>query len=159
LPLTPVGRDESLLVGRGRNRYRRTADDQREHAGPLTFTPDGKLLIFREVDGASGFGVLNALPLEGERQPKPLMWTPVNSVNAAASLQQKPFGFSKPSAAFQFALPPRAGSGRLFDVSPDGQRFVAVRSIAQKDEAAQPNQLRMILNWDQELQRLAPAKR
>ncbi len=189
---------------------------------PLTFTHDGKSLIFREVDGASGFGVLNILPLEGERQPKPLMRTPVNSVNAAlspdgrwlayqstesgqddihvrpfpdvenghwqissdggsrpawapsgrelfyldsryrlmtASLQQKPFGFGKPSVAFQFAFPPRAGPGRLFDVSPDGQRFVTIRSIAQKDEAAQPNQLRMILNWDQELQRLAPAKR
>ncbi len=75
-----------------------------------------------------------------------------------ASLQQKPFDFGKPSVAFQFAFPPRAGPGRLFDVSPDGQRFVAIRSIAQKDEAAQPNQLRMILNWDQELQRLAPAK-
>jgi hypothetical protein len=36
---------------------------------------------------------------------------------------------------------------------------MAVRSIAQKVEAALPNQLRMILNWDQELQRLAPAKR
>jgi serine/threonine-protein kinase len=189
---------------------------------PLTFTHDGKSLIFREVDGVSGFGVLNTLPLEGKREWKPLMRTPVNSVNAAlspdghwlayqstesgqddihvrpfpdvenghwqissdggsrpvwatsgrelfyldsryrlmtASLQQKPFGFGKPSAAFQFAFPPRAGPGRLFDVSPDGQRFMAVRSIAQKDEAAQPNQLRMILNWDQELQRLAPAKR
>jgi hypothetical protein len=76
-----------------------------------------------------------------------------------ASLQQKPLDFSRPSVAFQFAFPPRAGPGRLFDLSPDGQRFVAVRAIAQKDEAAQPNQLRMILNWDQELQRLAPAKR
>ena len=59
----------------------------------------------------------------------------------------------------QFAFPPRAGPRRLFDVSPDGQRFVAIRSIAQKHDAAQPNQVRMILNWDQELQRLAPAKR
>ena len=189
---------------------------------PLTFTHDGKSLIFREVDGVSGFWVLNTLPIEGERQPKPLMRTPVNSVNAAlspdghwlayqstesgqgdihvrpfpdvetghwqissdggsspvwapsgrelfyldsryrlmtASLQQTPFGFGKPSAAFQFAFPPRAGPGRIFDVSPDGQRFMAIRSIAQKDEAAQPNQVRMILNWDQELQRLAPAKR
>ena len=189
---------------------------------PLTFTHDGKSLIFREIDGVSGFGVLNTLPLEGERQPKPLMRTPVNSVNAelspdghwlayqstesgqddihvrpfpevenghwqissdggsrpawapsgrelfyldsryrlmTASFQQTPFGFGKPSAAFQFAFPPRAGPGRLFDVSPDGQRFVAIRSIAEKDDAAQPNQVRMILNWDQELQRLAPAKR
>ena len=76
-----------------------------------------------------------------------------------ASLQQKPFGFGQPSAALQFAFPPRAGPGRLFDVRPDGQRFIAIRSIAQKDDAAQPNQVRMILNWDQELQHLARAKR
>ena len=27
---------------------------------PLMFTPDGKSLIFREVDGMSGFGMLNS---------------------------------------------------------------------------------------------------
>jgi len=189
---------------------------------PLAFTPDGKSLIFREVDAASGFGVLNALALDGDRRPKPLMRTPVNSVNAAlspdghwlayqstesgqddvhirpfpelesghwqissdggsrpvwapsgnelfyldaryrlmtASLQQKPFGITKPSGAFLFGFPPRAGAARFFDVSPDGQRFLAIRSVSQKDEAAQPNQLRMVLNWDEELKRLAPAKR
>jgi hypothetical protein len=31
--------------------------------------------------------------------------------------------------------------------------------VAQKDEAAQPNQLRIVLNWDEELKGLAPAKR
>ena len=34
---------------------------------PLAFTPDGKSLIFRELDGASGFSMLNVLPLEGDR--------------------------------------------------------------------------------------------
>src|SRR6185369_15925969 len=54
---------------------------------PLTFTPDGKSLIFREIDGASGFGVLNSLRVDGDgdRTPKPLFRTPVNSVNAALS--------------------------------------------------------------------------
>jgi len=76
-----------------------------------------------------------------------------------ASLQQKPFGITKPSAAFLFGFPPRAGASRFFDVSPDGQQFLAIRSVAQKDEAAQPNQLRIVLNWDEELKRLAPASR
>ena len=76
-----------------------------------------------------------------------------------ASLQQKPFVIAKPSAAFQFGFPPRAGPERFFDVSPDGKHFLAVRSVAQKDEAAQPNQLRIVLNWDEELKRLAPAAR
>jgi serine/threonine-protein kinase len=191
---------------------------------PLTFTPDGKSLIFRELDGASGFGVLNVLPLEGDRTPKPLMHMPVNVVHAAlswdghwmayqstesgrddihirpfpavesghwqistdggsrpvwapsshelfyldsryrltsVSLQPKPFVISKPSAAavLPSGFPQPLGPQRSYDVSPDGQRFVAVRSAAEKDDATQPNQLRVILNWDEELKRLVPSKK
>ena len=71
-PRTEPGRAERLTTG---------ANTQ----APLTFTPDGKSLIFREVDGTSGFAVLNVLPLEGDRTPKPLMRTPVNVVQAALS--------------------------------------------------------------------------
>ena len=187
----------------------------------MTFTPDGKSLIVRELDGLSGFALLKLLPLEGDRTPKPLMRTPVNAGNVTLSadghwlayqstesgqddihirpfpevesghwqisteggsrpvwapsghelfyldaryrlmtvtLQTTPFSVSTPSVAFQF-VPPPTGLARYFDVTPDGTRFVAIKSAAEKEEAAQPNQLRVILHWDEELKRLAPAKR
>ena len=34
-----------------------------------------KSLLFREIDATTGFGILNVLPLEGERTPRPLMRT------------------------------------------------------------------------------------
>jgi hypothetical protein len=76
-----------------------------------------------------------------------------------ASFQQKPFAIGTPSAAVAFGSLPIGGLARSFDVNPDGQHFIAVRNVAQSDEAAHPNQLRIILNWDEELKRLAPAKR
>ena len=189
---------------------------------PLTFTPDGKSLIFRELDGASGFGVLNILPLEGDRTPKPLMHVPVNAVHAAlswdghwmayqstesgrddihirpfpdvesghwqisidggsrpvwapsahdlfyldsryrlmtVSVQPKPLVIGKPSPVLASGFSPPSGPQRFYDVSPDGKRFVAVSSAAEKDDATQPNQLRVILNWDEELKRLVPSKK
>jgi serine/threonine protein kinase/Tol biopolymer transport system component len=188
---------------------------------PLTFTPDGKSLIFRELDGVTGFTLLKVLPLEGDRTPKPLMRTPVNAVQAAlspdgqwlayqstesgqneihvrpfpdvesrhwqvstdggtrpvwapsgyelfyldarnrlmtVSLQPKPLAIGTPSAAFQFGFQPPAGLARFFDVTPDGKHVLAIRSVAQKDEAEHPNQVKIILNWDEELRRLASAK-
>lgn len=77
-----------------------------------------------------------------------------------ASFQQRPFDLGKPSAVFQFgSLRTGNGPARFFDVHPDGQHFFAMRSVAQQDEAAHPNQLRIVLGWDEELKRLVPAKR
>jgi serine/threonine protein kinase len=189
---------------------------------PLMFTPDGKALLFREVDATTGFGMLNVLPLEGDRTPRPLMRTPVNVVQAALSadghwiayqstesgrddvhirpfpdvesahaqistdggsrpawapsghelfyldaryrlmsvlVQPKPLVIGTASPAFQSGLPSHSGPERFYDVAPDGKHFLAVRSAADKDDAAPPHQLRVILNWDEELKRLAPAKK
>jgi eukaryotic-like serine/threonine-protein kinase len=45
-------------------------------------------------------------------------------------------------------------AGRNYDVSPDGKRFLMIKG-AQLDKAATPNQLVVVLNWTEELKRLA----
>jgi hypothetical protein len=40
-----------------------------------------------------------------------------------------------------------------FDVSPDGQRFLMLKSAA----ASAPRQLHLVVNWFEELKRLVPA--
>jgi serine/threonine-protein kinase len=187
---------------------------------PLAFTPDGKSLIFRELDAASGFSMLNVLSLEGDRTAKPLSRSPISGINAALSpdghwlayqstdggqdnihirpfpdvegghwqvstdggsrpvwsssgsellyldsrfrlmsvkVQPKPFSVGASSSVVQLGGP-GVGVGRPFDVTADGQRIVTITKTEDKSEA-QPNQLRVILNWDEELRRLAPARK
>ena len=188
---------------------------------PLTFTPDGKSLIFREVDPENTFEVLFVLPLQGDRTTRPLMRTPLNVEHATVSsdghwlayqsresgqdeihirpfpdvesghwqvssdggsrdpvwapnghelfymdsrfrlvsvnLQSNPFAIGTPSPLFAFRYGSVVGRERFFDIAPDGH-VLAVRSLEAKDAPEQPNQLRVILNWDEELNRLVPAK-
>jgi hypothetical protein len=73
--------------------------------------------------------------------------------------QAKPFAIGNPSAAFATTLPPNSGLARSYDAMPDGKHFLVIKNVAQNGAAEQPNQLRVILNWDEELNRLAPAKK
>jgi len=41
-----------------------------------------------------------------------------------------------------------------FDVSPDGERFLMLKSVTQ--EQAAPTQINVVLNWTEELKRLVP---
>jgi hypothetical protein len=75
----------------------------------------------------------------------------------SVALQPSPFVMGNPTPVFSFGLASVVGLSRFFDVTPDGH-VLAVRSLAPKDAPEQPNQLRVILNWDEELKRLAPAK-
>jgi eukaryotic-like serine/threonine-protein kinase len=46
--------------------------------------------------------------------------------------------------------------GRYYDVSPDGSRFLVI--TRSPGDQSDPPQLNVVLNWSQELQRLAPRK-
>jgi serine/threonine-protein kinase len=52
-----------------------------------------------------------------------------------------------------------ANGGRTYDVSPDGERFLMLKEITPADAAARPPQLVIVLNWFDELKRLAPSTR
>jgi hypothetical protein len=48
--------------------------------------------------------------------------------------------------------------GRYYDVSADGKRFLIIRSPLTVENGTPP-QLNIVLNWGEELKRLAPVKR
>ena len=52
----------------------------------------------------------------------------------------------------RFAMSHRPDSPRNYDVNPDGQRFLMVQTV---DDPA-PTQIRVVLNWFKELERLVP---
>ncbi len=57
-----------------------------------------------------------------------------------------------------FELPDmRRGEGRTYDVSPDGQRFLAINTVPLETDAdvSRP-QINVITNWFDELKRLVP---
>ena len=49
----------------------------------------------------------------------------------------------------------RTWNWRAFDLSPDGKRFLMVKRLADSDTASKP-EIRVILNWTEELKRLVP---
>jgi len=54
-----------------------------------------------------------------------------------------------------------AGDGYAYDIAPDGQRFLVIQKEAAAGERDDPlvrlDQLHVILNWFEELERLVPA--
>ncbi len=49
-------------------------------------------------------------------------------------------------------------TGRTYDVSRDGQRFLMIKESAGGTESAPPPSLVVVQNWLEELKRLVPAK-
>jgi Tol biopolymer transport system component len=68
---------------------------------------------------------------------------------------QPSFAAGKPRALFEGRYVATAATSPNYDVSPDGQRFLMLKS-ADAGEAA-PMQINVVLNWFEELKRRAPA--
>ncbi len=70
------------------------------------------------------------------------------------SIQTEPtFREGRPEVLFEgsYRATPVPAGLQYYDISPDGQRFLMIKS-----EQA-PAQINVILNWDEELKRLAPS--
>ena len=99
------------------------------------WSPDGRELFYIEPAGASGLRMLMAVTLaEGGAG---------FSVDARRALLDWPYMANVQAAA-----------GRNYDVSLDGQRFLAIKEYA-ADEATSP-QIILVQNWFEELRRLVP---
>jgi hypothetical protein len=62
------------------------------------------------------------------------------------------FAAGKPQVLFENASLLGSGADTSFDVSNDGQRFLMVQS---SDQGPNPTQIRVVLNWFDELRRRA----
>lgn len=60
----------------------------------------------------------------------------------------------KPRLLFEGSYATALWFGRLYDVSPDGRRFLMVK---QSDPPPAPTQFNVVLNWFGELERLVPS--
>ena len=55
-------------------------------------------------------------------------------------------------------IPFNGNSGRTYDVSPDGQRFLMIKEGGGANQTAAPLQLIVVQHWTEELKRLVPTK-
>jgi serine/threonine protein kinase len=73
----------------------------------------------------------------------------------AVEIATKPgFTAGKPRVLFEGEYLPTPGTFPNYDVSPDGQRFLMIKPNDAGDAA--PAQINVVLNWFEELKRLAP---
>ena len=62
---------------------------------------------------------------------------------------------TRPSALFSLAGYIFVGTGRNYDIAPDGQRFVFLKPVGLGEDAG-PAQVVVVQNWFEELKRLVP---
>jgi Tol biopolymer transport system component len=137
------------------------------------FSPDGHWLAYRSNESGRtevyvaqfpGADVKRQISVGGGDQP---MWAPDGKqlfylngdhvmtvdLNAESGLQP-----TKPRVLFERALSPSSADsgvwGHTWAVFPDGKRFLFVENAAK----AEVRELRVVLNWFEELKRLVPAK-
>jgi hypothetical protein len=67
--------------------------------------------------------------------------------------------FSMGNPQLLFEGPYFAGSGGLvYDVSPDGKRFLMIKDATATEGGTQPAEIVVVLNWFEELKRLVPTR-
>ena len=49
-------------------------------------------------------------------------------------------------------------AGRMYDISPDGQRFLMLKQSSLPDRTSAPRSITVVQNWFEELKRLVPTR-
>lgn len=139
--------------------FRKTPAAERQGS----FSPDGKYLAYASdesgrseiyVESASGSGARWQISVGGGEQPR---WSKkgneifyrTGSKMLSVAVQENPFSASKPVELFDTSYD-RGGAVAGYDVTPDGQHFLMSRS-----EEASPTEIRVIMNWTEQLKREA----
>jgi Tol biopolymer transport system component len=164
-----TGYDIWLLDLQGDRKPRPFLQTASNEYGPM-FSPDGRWLAYVSDDTGRpevyvrpypGPGAKWQISTEGGVEP---VWAPNGrelfyrngDKMMAAAVETKPmFAAGKPKLLFEGHY--AAGFRPIYqdyDVSPDGQRFLMVKASEQEQASTQIN---VVLNWSDELHRLAPA--
>jgi hypothetical protein len=141
----------------------------RFNEGGASFSPDGRWLAY--VSNESGRPEIYVQPYPGpggkwqisteggteplwNRNGRELFFRNGNKMMAVKVATQPAFTPTKPMMLFEkeFAVSQFPATGIAYDVSADGQRFLMVE---ESDESS-PQQINVVLNWFNELQRTAP---
>jgi eukaryotic-like serine/threonine-protein kinase len=142
--------------------------------GAPRFSPDGRWLAYVSnesgryevyVQPYPGPGGKSQISTEGGTEPvwnrngRELFYRNGDKMMAVDIATQPSFAAGKPRMLFEGPYLPRTNFSTLatmpnYDVSPDGQRFLMVKSSEQ--EAAAPTQINVVLNWFEELKQKVP---
>jgi hypothetical protein len=78
---------------------------------------------------------------------------------AVATTLEPRFTPGRPVALFRYAGVYRmSGTAIAYDVHPDGKRFIMVSEAEGAGDAGMRQQVNVVLNWFEELERVAPAR-
>jgi serine/threonine-protein kinase len=137
--------------------------------GAPQFSPDGRWLAYvsdesgrREVyvQPYPGPGGKWLISTEGGAEPmwnhngRELFYRSGDKMMAVDISTQPGFAAGKPRQLFEGRYLRSSYSVSSYDVSPDGHRFLMLKSVEQ--EQAAPTQIKVVLNWSEELKRLVP---
>ncbi len=134
------------------------------------FSPDGRWIAY--VSNESGRNEVYLQPFTGSggkrqistdggtspvwaRSGRELFYRNADKMMAVSITTQPAFAAAPPRLLFQGAFEEfgRADLPRNYDIAPDGERFVMIRS----EQQSTPTQLNVVLNWFEELKRRVPS--
>jgi Tol biopolymer transport system component/predicted Ser/Thr protein kinase len=136
------------------------------------FSPDGHWLAYMSdesgryeiyVQPYPGPGGKWQISTEGGTEPvwnpngRELFYRSGNKMMAVEVATQPNFTVGKPRVLFEGPYAPSPATFPNYDVSSDGQRFLMLKPTEQTE--AGPTQINVVLNWFEELKRLAPTGR
>jgi eukaryotic-like serine/threonine-protein kinase len=136
------------------------------------FSPDGRWLAY--ISNETGRWEIYVQPYpssggkwqistEGGAEPvwnrngRELFYRNGDKMMAVDIATQPSFTAGKPRVLFEAHYVPPPGTTPNYDVSPDGQRFLMIKPNDAGDAA--PAQINVVLNWFEELKRLAPTEK
>ena len=137
-----------------------------------SISPDGAWIAYSSDQTGEAEIYVERFPELGERQQvstgggaEPL-WSPNgreiyyrggDAMIAVPVDQGPPLRLGAPTVLFEGVLHHNPFGNRHYDISPDGTRFLMIKDDATADGSA-PINIRVVLNWTDELERLVPAE-
>jgi Tol biopolymer transport system component len=139
--------------------------------GAPQFSPDGRWLAYVSNETGRNEVYVRAFPGPGERltisteggnevvwsrDGREVFYRSGDAMMAVSVMPGAVLNVGRPRKLFEKQYEPTLALWPNYDVSLDGQRFLMVKTVEQE---AAPTQINVVLNWAEELKRLAPGVR
>jgi serine/threonine-protein kinase len=136
-----------------------------------SFSPNGRWVAYTVGDGVRPAAYVQRFPPTGEKQlvgertyftmwshdGRELLFAQGGGYQVARVTTEPSFSLGTPTAFSLKGMSANVLERRNFDLMPDDRRVVGVVSIAQGAPGPAPSQIQVVINWFEELKRLAPS--